>query len=75
MTASTGEVFEHVIHKYTNPVTQSIIKLVPPAECMSQFEYDELIKQFAGFCLEAWKEKKDPETIDPRTFRSWEEDG
>ncbi len=73
MPASTDAAFEHIIHTFVNPVTRSVIKLSPPAECMTQIEYDELLGKFAGFCHDAWKDKKDPETIDPRHFRAWGE--
>jgi hypothetical protein len=74
MTANTGEAFEHIISTYVNPVTRKAVSLVPPAECMNQEEYDELMSKFADFCAEAWKDKRDPETIDPRKFRAWGED-
>lgn len=72
--AVTGEVFEHIIQTYVNPVTRTTIRLVPPAECMNQEEYDDLIRKFATFCAEAWKDRRDPETIDPRQFRTWVDD-
>lgn len=71
--SSTGETFEHIIHKFVNPVTRNVIKLVPPAECMDQEEYDALLEQFSCFCEESWKQRKDPDTIDPRLFRPWGE--
>lgn len=74
MTASTGETFEHVIHSFISPATKTVIRLVPPAECMGQEEYNELQKKFTDFCEASWKDhRKDPETIDPRLFRPWGE--
>ncbi len=74
MAASTSEAFDHIIYEFTNPVTRSVVKLAPPAECMSKAEYDELLGKFADYCQEVWEDKKDPGVLDPRLFRGWGED-
>ncbi len=73
MAANTDETFEHIVYQFVNPVTRSVVKLAPPAECMSQAEYDELLGKFADYCQEAWEDKKDPGVLDPRMFRAWGE--